>query len=629
MIEEIVEEVLVEEVLEEEIVEEEIFEEEIEEEGSTSTVNLATQNWSHNKKVDYNEYGYSFDFDIDSNSISWWTGDYGIVRHDKAYIRINASDYKSVTLNYYGKNNTVHNSSITFGVFDNTYADDISGITQLIDDDKGSITFDLNDVSGIKYVGFCTWANSCIPIYDDNNNPWYDAGGDLYFTSIEATLDGYTLTYNANGGSGAPSSVSDITSTTISKTIPQRFGYTFLGWSTSSFATSATYKPGDSLTISNNIILYAVWQSPTVISSDVTNSSYSASLSFGNMEKYYIFTPSSDGKYRFESSGSLDVWIHIYSSSGTLLAYNDNGVSGTENFLLDYNFTSGTTYYLMMNFESIHTTGTINFTVKRLYTITYNANGGSGTTSSQTVAAEDTIALRSNGFTAPTSPVWTMTLDGNGGNDGIPTFKGNYFNKWRLEKSSGKSFPSGENYKPSGDITMYAWWGTNYVWGTTTRDSIEDEGYTVTFNANGGDCSESSLTSTITTSYDFLGWGNSASNPTRIFKSDVGYGQTSNYTAYAIWSPTTTDGSITLPTPTRDGYAFLGWSTDAYDIEGITGEYIPTEDMVLYAIWEPMGLVYINDGEFSPYQVWIYDDSGWNQYIPYIYTESGWEMYSG
>ena len=628
MIEEMIEEVLVEEVLEEEIVEEEIFEEEMEEEGSTSTVNLATQNWSHNKKVDYNEYGYSFNFDIDSNSISWWTGDYGIVRHDKAYIRINASNYKSVTLNYYGKNNTVHNSSITFGVFDNTYADDISGITQLIDDNKGSITFDLNDVSGIKYVGFCTWANSCIPIYDDNNNPCYDAGGDLYFTSIEAELAGYTLTYDANGGSGAPSSVSDITSTTISKTVPARFGYTFLGWSTKSSATSATYEPGDSLNISNDITLYAVWQSPTVISSSVTNSSYSACISSGGVEKYYVFTPSSNGKYRFESSGSLDTEIYLYNDSGTQLSYDDDN-GDNYNFLLDYNFTGSTKYYIMVKFHSSSTTGSIDFTVKRLYTITYDANGGSGTTSSQTVAAEDTIVLRSNGFTAPTSPVWTITLDGNGGNDGTPTFKGNYFNKWRLEKSSGTSFPSGENYKPSGDITMYAWWGTKYIWGTTTRNPDYSDGYTVTFDANGGTCDTDCLTSTITTSYEFSGWGDSESYPSYTYRSDTVYTQTSNYTAYAIWSPTTTDGSITLPTPTRDGYAFLGWSTDAYDIEGITGEYIPTEDMVLYAIWEPMGLVYINDGEFSPYQVWIYDDSGWNQYIPYIYTESGWEMYSG
>lgn len=343
-------------------------------------------------------------------------------------------------------------------------------------------------------------------------------------------ITGYTLTYNANGGSGAPSSVKNITSTKISSTVPTRSGYDFLGWSKSSSATSASYVAGNSISLTSNTTLYAVWK-------------------------------------------------------------------------------------------------------KKTYAVTYNANGGSGTTSSQTVDAGSAVTLRSNGFTAPTSKVWTLTLDGNGGHDGSPTFEGNYFNKWRAGSTSGTAYSAGYSYTPSKDITMYAWWGTSYIWGTTTRDPDYAEGYTVTFNPNGGTCDTDFLTSEIITSYDFLGWGNSESNPTSTFKSDVKYSQTSNYKAFAIWSPPiTTNGSITLPTPTRNGYEFLGWSTDKFDTNGVTGEYAPDgEGIVLYAIWKPMGNVYIYDdtGGFNQYQVLIYDGSGWNQYIPYIYTESGWEMYSG
>ena len=70
----------------------------------------------------------------------------------------------------------------------------------------------------------------------------------------------YTLTYNANGGSGAPSSQSGAESYVISSTQPTKSGYTFLGWSTSSSATSASYSAGDTITISSNTTLYAVWE---------------------------------------------------------------------------------------------------------------------------------------------------------------------------------------------------------------------------------------------------------------------------------------------------------------------------------------------------------------------------------
>lgn len=268
---------------------------------------------------------------------------------------------------------------------------------------------------------------------------------------------------------------------------------------------------------------------------------------------------------------------------------------------------------------------------KRNCTLTYDANGGSGVTESQTASGGSTVILQSNSFTAPTSKIWTLTLNGNGGNDGSPTFKSNYFANWREGAPSGAVYSEGDSYILNGDTTMYARWGTKYIWGTATRDGYDSEGYTVTFDANGGTCNTDFLTSKIITSYNFAGWGNSESNPTTIFKSDVEYGQTSNYTAYAIWSPITTNGSIHLPTPTRNGYEFLGWAPSESDLSGVTGEYTPTGDVTLYAIWKIKGQVYIcnNNGDFSPYQVLIYDSSGWNQYIPYIYTESGWEVYSG
>jgi len=57
------------------------------------------------------------------------------------------------------------------------------------------------------------------------------------------TAQTYTISYNANGGSGAPNSQTKTynVTLTLSSDKPTRDGYEFLGWATSSNATSATY----------------------------------------------------------------------------------------------------------------------------------------------------------------------------------------------------------------------------------------------------------------------------------------------------------------------------------------------------------------------------------------------------
>ena len=75
----------------------------------------------------------------------------------------------------------------------------------------------------------------------------------------------YAIKYNANGGSGAPGNQTkwkDKT-LTLSSTKPTRTGYSFLGWSTSSTATSATYSAGGSYTANAAATLYAVWKANT------------------------------------------------------------------------------------------------------------------------------------------------------------------------------------------------------------------------------------------------------------------------------------------------------------------------------------------------------------------------------
>jgi len=72
----------------------------------------------------------------------------------------------------------------------------------------------------------------------------------------------YNISYNANGGSGAPSTQTKLygNNLTLSSTIPTRAGYSFVGWNTSSTATTANYSAGGSCGLNADTTLYAIWK---------------------------------------------------------------------------------------------------------------------------------------------------------------------------------------------------------------------------------------------------------------------------------------------------------------------------------------------------------------------------------
>ena len=85
----------------------------------------------------------------------------------------------------------------------------------------------------------------------------------LYLTSIPGP-EPITLSYDANGGEGAPQSEeSEAGIFTISDVVPTFATYTFLGWALDQQATSPEYHAGDSITITESTTLYAVWQGYT------------------------------------------------------------------------------------------------------------------------------------------------------------------------------------------------------------------------------------------------------------------------------------------------------------------------------------------------------------------------------
>ena len=91
-----------------------------------------------------------------------------------------------------------------------------------------------------------------------------------YFKGVPV-MPTFTLNYDANGGTGAPASQTYKATSqyerphtfTISSQVPTRDGHTFLGWSTDSKATAATYQPSGSINVTSTTTLYAVWQENT------------------------------------------------------------------------------------------------------------------------------------------------------------------------------------------------------------------------------------------------------------------------------------------------------------------------------------------------------------------------------
>lgn len=82
------------------------------------------------------------------------------------------------------------------------------------------------------------------------------------FFMMESIPERSVLTYNANGGTGAPApkTVKTVNSFELSKLKPTRAGYVFLGWANDANATTAEFQPGDTVKINGDTTIYAVWE---------------------------------------------------------------------------------------------------------------------------------------------------------------------------------------------------------------------------------------------------------------------------------------------------------------------------------------------------------------------------------
>lgn len=175
----------------------------------------------------------------------------------------------------------------------------------------------------------------------DKSTAWGGKSTGTFTITIPAITR--TISFDANNGSGAPSAVKGKHGSTITLPTlkPTRTGYDFLGWATSSSATSANYQSGGSYVISSDTTLYAVWHASFVapkieqLKAYRTDSASSAVASATGTYGYvsFAYTPPQQANsvaisVRF-STDSANKTISSPTTSGTKSAWGTNTISGS------------------------------------------------------------------------------------------------------------------------------------------------------------------------------------------------------------------------------------------------------------------------------------------------------------
>lgn len=383
--------------------------------------------------------------------------------------------------------------------------------------------------SGYSFVGWGTSDSDTMADYSAGGSYTDNASNTLYAIWKKTII----LSYNANGGSGAPSaqSATIYNSTTnktftISSTKPTRTGYTFLGWSTSNTATSSSYAAGSSITLSTSDALYAVWSKNKLTVNYYSNyatESFSEALNTVGADKNVI------------------VRISDF--------YYDNDYSANGHW--DYSFTDSSTYLGRVGYTATGYWGT-------------SPDGGA-------------LVKQSTGFASGQA----------------------------MAEAVGKSLKDG-----NATVDLYAQWQINT--------------YTFAYNSNGGSGDMGSQT---------VNWNNNFILSNNIFKREgykfIGWNAYRNADNkwYVVGQGWLTEDEITL-----NGYEkkiYKNQDELTFNESWIKGDEKNISQYTMYAVWEISGVVYIDNGiMLEPYLAYIDNGVDWDLYLMYIDNGTDWNIIS-
>ena len=212
--------------------------------------------------------------------------------------------------------------------------------------------------TGYTFKGWGTYASDTSVNYAPGATYTANSSRTLYAIWESNAPKTYTVSYNANGGTGAPASQIKTHNVTLTlrTDIPTRLGYTFKGWATSSSATTASYSAGGSYTANASVTLYAVWQKDVAVSYTVSYNANGGTGAPASQTKLYNVALTLRTTIPTRSGYTFLGWSA--SSTATSLTYSAGGT---------YTANASVVLYAVCSKDTPTT-----------YTISFNANGGSG-----------------------------------------------------------------------------------------------------------------------------------------------------------------------------------------------------------------------------------------------------------
>ncbi|MEN9714641.1 MAG: hypothetical protein RJA35_108, partial [Actinomycetota bacterium] len=429
------------------------------------------------------------------------------------------------------------------------------------------------------------------------------AGNGNYLASNVATqsiaVGALAVTFVANNGTSASSSQAITTNGATALSSLTALGFTntgshFVGWNTKADGTGVSYTDQQSVTLADDLTVYAIWAQDNYTLTYASPLSTSGTVPTDSAVHHYndVFAPVANPGALIRPGYTFAGWSLMANGSGTLYGYSGGS----------FNFPAGnTTLYAAWT--------------PLTYTITYNANGATG------AASRGGSSVQTDTYTSGAS---ALTLPG----QGTLTRTGYLWGGWATTANASVSDVNAQAFtttSTSTAVTLYAVWTAKTIHVSFSQGSIGASGIIVPATAVGSygtSITLSSATGRVTVAgndYDFVSWSDghttfSAGSTYALPENDVTL--TAVYVQvfavqYTLNGGTSqagesevdlecTQGSnkcldqqvITLNlAPTRDGYTFAGWSSNSGSptlLGGGSSTTITANNYLFTAVWTPI-----------------------------------------
>lgn len=219
-----------------------------------------------------------------------------------------------------------------------------------------------------------------------NSSGYMNGTSSTSWTETVPAKPSYTVSFNANGGSGAPGSQTKWygETLTLSSTVPTCADYTFNGWATSSGG-SVAYSAGSSYTANSGVTLYAVWTSNTYAPKEPTNlevsrtSDTTQAISWSNSN--YALDHYAWSGVKIERSTDGGNYTQISTAGASATSINDTTTSAGHQYtyrIMSYNGAGNSAYTSTVTVYTTPTApSTITLTKPTTTTVGVAVSGGS------------------------------------------------------------------------------------------------------------------------------------------------------------------------------------------------------------------------------------------------------------